>query len=468
MRTAVCASCKIVDPTEYETAVCHMVGAAELARQRRVDLLQRLTGCFARREPAAQAGKYIDGLAADLPRKNGWTLAEHAGDACPDRMQRLLNHAVWDHEQAMKVVREFVIEHLADADAVLVLDESGQEKTGQDTVGVKRQYVGCAGKITNAVNVVYATYATRRGHAIVATRLYLPAQWAEDPHRRQRAGVPDEVAFATKPQLACQILAELHTAGRLPAFIAGDEVYGNNPTLRGWCEQHQVGYVLGVPRSLTLTLGCGTRMRADRAVALVEDHGWNYRSAGAGSKGARDYAWAWIATGSARHHLLVRRNLKDPTDLAYFYCYSPPGRPPATLATQVRVAGMRWPVEEDFRTGKDHFGLDHSQVRLYTALLRHLTLTIAALAICALTAAATHQATNTLPPPPTSPDEAPPPDPGLIPLTVAEVKRLFNLSTRTIHDIAHHLRWTWWRRRHQARARWFHHRARLRRRLRMP
>lgn len=161
-------------------------------------------------------------------------------------------------------------------------------------------------------------------------RLYLPAEWAEDKQRREHAGVPDEVTFATKPELACQILTQLHTTGRLPGWIAGDEVYGNNPTVRSWCQQHQAGYVLGVPCSFTLTLGCGTTMRADEAASLVGKRGWNHRGAGAGSKGARDYAWAWIATASEHHSLLVRRNLKDPTDLAYFHCYSPPKRPPAT------------------------------------------------------------------------------------------------------------------------------------------
>src|SRR5690606_32217892 len=153
-----------------------------------------------------------------------------------------------------------------------------------------------------------------------------------------------------------------------------------------------------------------------RQLTLVQAHGWNRLSAGAGSKGERDYEWAWIATASDAHHLLVRRSLSDPGEVAYFYCYSPPQRPPATLAVLVRVAGMRWPVEEDFRTGKDHFGLDHSQVRLYTSLLRHLTLTAAALAICSITAAAMRQLTSVLPPPPVDPDQPPPADPGLVPL----------------------------------------------------
>jgi SRSO17 transposase len=442
-----------------------MVEAAELAQANRADLLGRMAGAFSRREPRLQAGKYIEGLLSDLPAKNGWSLAEAAGDVTPDRMQRLLNHAVWDHEQAMRVVREFVAEHLAEPGAVVVLDESGQEKGGVCTAGVKRQYVGCAGKIANAVNVVYATLASGRGHATVAARPYLPQEWADDPDRRAAAGVPEQVEFRTKPELAVQILAELHAEARLPLWCTADEVYGQNPTLRAWCEQsdHQLGYVFGIPRSFMVRLGCGTTMRADQAVGLVDADGWNYRSAGPGSKGERDYAWAWIATASPQHHLLVRRNLTNPSDLAYFYCYSPPGRPPATLATLVRVAGMRWPVEEDFQTGKGHFGLDHSQVRLYTAVLRHLVLAIAALAICAVTAAAMRAASSTLPPPPTTPSQAPPAEPGLIPLTVAETKRLLNLFTRTWRDLTHHLRWTWWRRRHQARARWYHHRARLQR-----
>ena len=165
------------------------------------------------------------------------------------------------------------------------------------------------------------------------------------------------------------------------------------------------------------------------------------------------YAWAWIATASPRHHLLVRRNLTDPTDQAHFYCYVPEGRI-VTLGTLVRVAGMRWPVEEDFQVGKDQFGLDHSQVRRYTALIRHLVLTMTALAICAVTAAAMRDATSTLPPAPISPDDQPPEDPGLIPL---------NLLTRTWHGPIRHLHWAWWRRRHQARARWFHQRTRLQR-----
>src|SRR5262245_42516339 len=128
-----------------------MIEAAELARVKRAGLLGLLRHVFARREGWAQFGKYVDGLMSDLPRKNGWTLAEHAGDSSPDRMQRLLNHAVWDEDAAAAVVRDFAIEALADEFAVAVVDESAQEKKGKLTAGVKRQYAGCVGKVTNAI-----------------------------------------------------------------------------------------------------------------------------------------------------------------------------------------------------------------------------------------------------------------------------------------------------------------------------
>lgn len=457
-----------------------MVEAAQLAAQRRDDLMGKLASVFVRREPRLQAAKYVAGLMDDLPRKNGWTLAEAAGDATPDRMQRLLNHASWNAHTAMGVVRDFVVQHLAapqgaapadratDDIAVAVLDETGQEKKGSHTAGVKRQYVGCAGQVANAINVVYCTYATARGHAHVGARLYLPREWADPDHddydaaRRARVAIPDSVAFQTKPQLAVDILTDLHDAGVLPPWVTGDEVYGRDKRLRRFCEERDVGYVLGVPCSFPITLTSGRKARADQVLKLVPATAWTRASCGAGSKGDRVYAWAWVATAGPRHHLLVRRNLNDPTDQAFFYCYVPDGRP-VTLGILVKIAGMRWPVEEDFQVGKDQFGLDHSQVRLYHAILRHLALAMTALAVCATTAAAMRPATSTLPPPPTSPDQAPPTNPGLIPLTVAETRRLLNLFTPSRLARAHHLRWSWWRRRHQARARWFHQRTRLRR-----
>jgi SRSO17 transposase len=428
----------------------------------------RMAGCFRRWEPRITARKYVRALMSDLPRKNCWTIAEHAGDRTPGKMQHLLGGARWDTMAAMAAVRGFICDRLDDGDAVAILDESGQCKKGTATAGVKRQYVGCAGRVENSINVVYCSLATRAGHALVAARPYLPQEWAQDEQRRQTAGVPDGLEFATKPELGRQILADLHAEHRLPPWVTADEVYGRDPRLRAWLETPEIdtGYVLGIAASTRVNLAAGGSARADSALKTLIASDWVIDSCGAGSKGERRYAWAWLGTTSPRHHLLIRRSLvantKGVREVAFYLCFVPQGRP-ATLRALVKVAGRRWPVEEDFQTGKGAFGLDHSQVRTYPALLRHLVLSMAALAICAALAARARTISDS-PPSPTSPHDTPPADPGLIHLTVAEVKRLVNLLTRTWHGLEHHLRWHLWRRRHQARARWFHHRARLARR----
>lgn len=440
---------------------------AEAAGGHLDDLMAAMAGCFRRWEPRASARKYVWALMSDLPRKNCWTIAEHAGDATPGKMQHLLQAAKWDTMAAMAAVRGFVCDHLDDGDAVAILDESGQEKKGTATVGVKRQYVGCAGRVSNAINVVYCSFATRAGHALVGARPYLPREWATDPDRRARARVPEEVAFATKPQLGRQILADLHAEGRLPPWVTGDEVYGADPNLRAWLESAGTGYVLAVAKSTPIAFTKAGTARADEALKMLIAADWTIASCGTGSKGERRYAWAWIATADPHHHLLIRRSLvpnaKGVREVAFYLCFVPEGRP-ATLQTLIGIAGRRWPVEEDFQTGKDAFGLDHSQVRTYPALLRHLVLTMAALAVAAVTTAHARRTTTATTPPPTSPHDITPADTGLIPLTVIEVKRLINLLTRSWHGLEHHLRWHLWRRHHQARARWFHQRTRLARR----
>lgn len=449
---------------ENREAAAAAIVEGERAVSNLAELHRRLEPCFGRVEPFEQARKYITALMSDLPRKNGWTIAEHAGDMTPDRTQRLLNHAVWDTDEAMAVVRRFVAGHLGDELVVGALDESGQQKQGDSTVGVKRQYMGCAGRVANGVNTVYCTYATSRGHALIGARIWVPAEQCDDEARRAASGIPEHVEFKTKPQLAKDIVADMAADHTMPPWFAGDEVYGRSGELRGYIQEQDAGYVLRAGCDFPVEVRPGTRERAD---ALVDKHltrkkhrkRWEIRSV-PGSKGARRYAWAWLSTAGKNHYLLIRKHLAT-GELAYHYCYVPPGRR-VTLMTLVRVACLRWPVEEDFEFGKDHFGLDHSQVRRYTALLRHVVLTMAALAVCAVTAA---QAKTRASQPilPTRPDQEPPVDTGLIALTVAEIKRLFNLITRRLQPVEHHLHWAWWRRHHQARARWFHHRTRLQR-----
>jgi SRSO17 transposase len=316
------------------------------------DLMAGMAGCFRRWETRASAKKYISALMSDLPRKNCWTIAEHAGDTTPGKMQHLLEAAKWDTMAAMTSVRAFVCDALDDGDAVAVLDESGQEKKGSATIGVKRQYVGCAGRISNAINVVYCSFATKAGHALVGARLYLPREQAADRQRRQQAGVPEEMVFATKPELGRQILADLHAEGRLPGWVTGDEVYGAHPGLRAWLESDQVntGYVLAVSRSTPIAFTRHATTRADQALKTLIASDWVIDSCGAGSKGERRYAWAWIATAHPRRHLLIRRSLvpnaKGIREVAFYLCFVPEGRP-VTLRILIQVAGRRWPVEED-------------------------------------------------------------------------------------------------------------------------
>jgi SRSO17 transposase len=440
-----------------------MVEAGRVERKRG-ELMGRLGPLFARVEPFAQAGKYVRGLMSDLPRKNCWTLAEYAGDATPDRMQRLLERAVWDVTAAMGVVRDFAVEHLAgdgaeDGLAVLVLDESGDEKTGTATCGVKRQYVGCAGKVANAVNFVNATYSTGRGHALIGSRLYIPAEQMADDVRRAATGVPADLEFKTKPQLGRDLLADAVSAGIAVPWCTADAVYGRDRELREYCEQHAIGYALGVPCSFRITLPSRAKVRVDAVLKILTKRSWQVASCGPGSKGDRRYAFAWLATASVRHFLLIRRSLNNPTEVTYFFCFVPEHLP-ATLGVLVAVCGQRWTIEEDHEFGKDQFGFDQSQTRLFTPIMRHITLVMAALAICAVTTADARARADPQPTP-SSRTQPPPADLGLIPLTVIEAKRLFNLLTRTWQTIEHHLHWSQWRRRHQARARWYHHRARI-------
>jgi SRSO17 transposase len=326
------------------------------------------------------------------------------------------------------------------ADGVLVIDESGQEKAGEHTAGVQRQCLGCAGRVANRINVVYASCAARTGTSSLPPGYMCPRTGPKTAGRRRAAGIPDDLKFATKPQLAAELIAEIAAEAFCPLWVTGDEVYGRDTKLRSFLEARRTGYVLKIPCSFRVMLPTGQKVRADHAARLVPARAWQIASARQGSEGERDYGWAWLATASPRHHLLIRRHLTDHTDLAFFCCHVPAGRA-YSFTSLIRVAGRRWPVEEDFGLGKIHFGLADSQVRHDTPICRHLALAMAALAVCAVTAALARPRI-TLARPPTAPGDLPG-QPGLIALTVAELKRVFNLVTHAWQPIRHHLRWSW-------------------------
>jgi SRSO17 transposase len=413
-------------------------------------LLDRVAGRFGRVETRQRLARFLRGMLAELPRKTCWSIAEHAGDPSPDGMQHLLNRARWDTDGVAADLRGFVAQHLGEPDGVLIVDESGDLKKGEHTVGVQRQYSGTAGRIENAQVAVYLAYASRTGHALIDRELYLPRSWAEDPDRRTAAGVPDEIEFATKPALATAMIARGVEAGLPVGWVTADEVYGIDPDLRAQLEALRLGYVLGIGCNRRVSVNGaqgGVRMRADQVAAGLANRCWTRYSAGAGAKGPRFYDWAFVALhpddGSGHRWLLIRRH-PDHGELAYYRCYSPR---PVALTELVRVAGTRWRIEESFQATKTLTGLDEHQVRRWTSWRRWTLIAMLAHALLAAMAATTRARQPT----PT----------GLIPLTCNEIARLFNrLITNPIRSLTSVLQWSHWRRRHQHRARASHYRRR--------
>jgi SRSO17 transposase len=346
----------------------------------------RIAGRFARAEPRRRVLAYLRGLLGNVGRKNGWQLAEHAGEATPDGMQRLLATADWDPDLVRDDLRAYVVEHLGDPGAVLVVDETGFLKKGTTSVGVQRQYSGTAGKVENCQLGVFLAYASRTGRAFIDRELYLPRCWTEDLTRCRAARVPAQVGFQTKPQLARVMLERALDAGMPAAWVTADEVYGGDPALRRWLEDRGVSYVVAVKG--TEPLGTATQESATAAqlAASVPAEQWVVCSAGHGAKGRRLYDWARvelavpIGPGMARW-LLVRRRRRD-GELAFYACWGPAV---TSLVGLVRVAGTRWVIEDGFQQAKGEVGLDHYEVRRWPGWYRHITLALLAHAFLVLT-----------------------------------------------------------------------------------
>ncbi len=352
-------------------------------------LHERIAPHFARPEVRARAGKFLAGLLDPVERRNGWQLAEAVGERSPDGVQRLLRTARWDADAVRDDLRAYVVEHLGDPDAVLVIDETGFLKKGTKSVGVQRQYSGTAGRIENCQLGVFLTYASVRGHAFLDRALYLPQSWTEDAARRQEAGVPPAVRFATKPQLARAMLDRAFAAQVPAAWVTGDEVYGNDGSLRRWLESEQRPYVLAVACSHPVWDG-GGQVRVDALVAQLPDAAWQRIGVGAGSKGPRLYDWAcarlpyWTDDGWAQW-LLLRRSLSDPTELAFYRAFGPEE---TTVAELAHVAGTRWTIEGCLEEAKGEVGLADYEVRRWDGWYRHVTLALLAHAVLAVTRAA--------------------------------------------------------------------------------
>jgi SRSO17 transposase len=358
------------------------------------DLFARVASRFFRVEPRHRARAYVRGLLAPLAGKNGWTLAEAAGDLTPDGMQRLLNAAAWDADGVRDDVRAYAVSHLGEREGVLIVDETGFLKKGTKSAGVQRQYSGTAGRVENCQLGVFCAYATTKGRTLIDRELYLPKSWISDRARCQDAAVPDDVEFATKTVLARRMLARALDAGVPAAWVTADEAYGGDSKFRSWLEDRRIGYVVAVPSNQTIPAVAGTS-RADVLATQAPARAWKRRSCGEGAKGPRLFDWAvaelpvyadttppgWQRWLLARRSLT--RNSKNEYELAYYLCCAPTGTTDDEL---IRVAGARWAIEDCFQTAKTEVGLDHYQVRRYDAWYRHITLAMLAHTYLAVTA----------------------------------------------------------------------------------
>jgi len=422
-------------------------------------LYARMTPFFARPEPRQRCLLYLQGLLSDVARKNGWQLAEQAGETRPDGMQRLLSTAVWEEDLVRDEVRTYVLAHLGDPHAIVAIDETCFPKQGKKSAGVAPQYCGATGQVQNCQVGVFLSYVSTKGHTLIDRELYLPLKWTEDRERCLQAGIPETVRFQTKCELARQMMERLHRAQIPISWVVADTVYGNNLDLRTWLEDHHYSFALAV--ACTEQIGIMTEQGRKLVTVtqaehlLVTEQDWQRFSVKTGTKGPLLFDWACVPIlhrwqDDKQHWLLIRRIPSHPTEKTYYLVFGPVG---TTLETMAWAVGRRWCIEEEFENGKD-LGLDHYEVRSFTGWFRHMTLVLLVLALLTVMCAKERLAP--------SEKEAHQATPPSIPLTVPEVRRLlgrllFPLSCSVRGVLA----WSWWRRCQQARASASHAKRRL-------
>ncbi len=360
-------------------------------------MIDRVGGCFGRRDLRARAVAYVGGLLGPVQRKNSWQLAEHVGASTPHGFQRLLGRASWDADALRDEVRRYACDHLLvdDEAGVLIIDETGFLKKGNKSVGVQRQYSGTAGRIENCQIGVFLSLVGSRGRALIDREVYLPKSWCDDAARLREAGVPPASRFATKPKLAQKMIGRALDAGLCPRWVLGDEVYGSDGKTRRFLDDRGQPYVLAVSRQQRLWVEL-VQQRVDRIADQIDASDWFRFSVADGAKGPRVYDWAAGRYGAPteqglRRWLLVRRSVEDPTDRAYYLCAAPPDATAQDLAV---AAGQRWAIETCFQTAKQEAGLDEYEVRSWSGWYRHVTLSMLALSFLAAVRAEATEATK--------------------------------------------------------------------------
>ncbi len=419
----------------------------------------RIAPFFARPEPRHRSLLYLQGILSDVARKNGWQLAEQAGEKRPDGMQRLLTSAVWDEGRVRDELRKYVLQRLGDPHAIVAIDETSFPKRGDKSAGVAQQYCGSTKQVENCQVGVFLSYISPLGHTLLDRELYLPRHWLEDRPRCKEAGIPETVRFQTKCELARRMMERLHDAEIPIDWVVADTVYGNNLDLRTWLEDHGYWHVLAVANTEQIGIMTpeGPKLMTVKQAEqlLVKPQDWQCLSVRTGTKGPLLFDWACLPilhqwADDKRHWLLIRRLKSDPTEKTYYLVFGPAG---TTLEVMAGAIGARWCIEEEFENAKD-LGLDQYEVRSFVGWFRHMTLVLLVLAM--LTVICTRERL------PCAASESNQTPPFPIPLTVPEVRRLLG---RLLFPLSHSapavLAWSWWRRCQQARASASHAKRRL-------
>lgn len=343
----------------------------------------RIGQYFARQEARQSAYDYLQALMSSVERKNGWQMAEQIGHKAPYQFQHLLGRAQWEADEVTQEIQQYLVESLGQADGILAVDETGFIKQGSHSVGVQVQHCSLTGRLENCQVGVFLAYVNPHGHSLIDRRLYLPQSWCNDPDKRAKVGVPETTEFATKPQLAKQMLKGAFEAGVRPKWVVADEVYGKDGKFWWWLEkQYQQPYLLTVASTHSVFIGYQEHRVKALAQALPDEQ-WQRLSCGDGTKGERIYDWARIAVNCSNKHemkrwILLRRNIEkpdDPLSITYYQVYATAD---TTIEDMVFVAGQRWRIEECFAIAKDKLGLSEYEVRSWRGWHRHMTLVMAA------------------------------------------------------------------------------------------
>lgn len=347
-----------------------------------IELTNRISNIFPSEQGFTNAKKYLEGLLSPIERKNGWQMAEAAGDSTPYSIQQFLYRGRFSADSLRDECRSYVDDKLGDEDGTLVVDESGFLKQGKMSCGVKRQYSGTAGRVENCQIGVFLTYASEKGHSPTDRRLYIPEDWFDDPERCRKAGIPETAEFQTKPKMALEMIQEATVAGVSYRWVTGDCVYGDYGAIREWLEEERKCYVFCVSGKHYIESNAG-KVSVSSILKDLDENGWFEASCGDGSKGARIYDWKTLEIENPpvegwERHLLIRRNKTKPNEMRAYICFAPKY---TTMEKLVQIAGVRWTVETCFAESKSEVGLDQYEVRSYDGWYKHITFACLALAL---------------------------------------------------------------------------------------